>query len=72
MAESISAHSVRRTLPVPQSNVSEIREADIMQLLGGPIMTEAERLYRKILRRRPKMLELAAKYGLLRARGQGW
>lgn len=46
-------------------NVSILQEADIMQLLGRPIMTEAERLYRKILRRRSKMLKLAARYGLL-------
>ena len=46
-------------------NVSILQEADIIQLLGRPIMTEEERLYRKILRRRPKMLELAAEKGLL-------
>ena len=31
----------------------------------GPIMTEEERLYRKIQRRSPKMLKLAASKGLL-------
>lgn len=34
-------------------------------LLGRPIMTEKERLYRKMLRRRPEMLKLAAAKGLL-------
>ena len=46
-------------------NVSIITEADIWDLIGRPIMTEEERLYRKILRRRPRMLQLAAAKGLL-------
>ena len=37
----------------------------IINLLGRPIMTEEERLYRKIQRRRPKMLKLASLKGLL-------
>ena len=40
-------------------------EEYIIKLLGRPIMTEEERLYRKIRRRRPAMLKLAAAYGLL-------
>ena len=42
-----------------------LTEAEIIRLLGRPIMTEEERLYRKISRRSPYMLELAAKKGLL-------
>ena len=44
---------------------SHVIEAEIWDLIGRPIMTEEERLYRKILRRRPRMLELAAAKGLL-------
>ena len=45
--------------------VPNVTEAYIWDLIGRPIMTEEERLYRKILRRRPRMLELAAAKGLL-------
>lgn len=50
---------------IPSGSILTLTEADIVHLIGKPMMTEEERLYRKILRRRPKMLELAAAKGLL-------
>lgn len=61
--------------PPPAQTVAEARLREILStnglksyiinLLGRPIMTEEERLYRKIQRRRPKMLKLASSKGLL-------
>ena len=63
--EVLASDCLDKSQTINTSNESNRGDASIMKLLGRPIMTEEERLYRKILRRHPKKLKLAALKELL-------